>query len=66
MKKLYFCATNGTTLISGQLPYATKEAEESCDKMFDMIDELRLNLNMAIVTSKKEMNKLTKKWGFEE
>lgn len=66
MKKIYFCATNGTTLIYGQLPYATKEAIESCSKMFDMIDELHLDLNMAICATKKEVTKLSKEWGFKE
>lgn len=66
MKKLYFCATNGITMINEQLPYATKEAEASCNKMFDILDELNLNLNMAISSNKKEIHRLVKEWGFEK
>ncbi len=66
MKKIYFCATDGSSMVGGQLPYATKEAEANCNKMFDMLHELGLDLNMALCSSKKEMDNLAKKWDFDE
>jgi len=66
MKKLYFCATDGTIMVSTQLPHATKEAIKSCEGIFEAIQELSPKLNMALVNSIEEVDQLELKWGFNE
>lgn len=64
MKK-YFIITDGSSLIEKEI-IVDKKGDVAINKMYDAIDNLCLNINMALCNNKKEVSKLCKKWGFSE